>query len=219
MKKLLYLATLVSIMGSQQVHAVKMKLKIEPAELQSRIDNPKYYLYISKSKDSRSSFICAVEDHGRTMDEIQVNFEEDGKTVTFNRNTARRDDKGFLVQQKRGREPRQIQNPDFYRTMRFLTSIWLSGKNNIDFQVYPLDGELLIDDQYRNIMRFYTEASPVVSEAYDENDCEQVTPVYTETIEQPTLKDLREAWNDLQKLREKLGPEEFKKLIKEIQEQ
>jgi hypothetical protein len=222
MKKVLYLAILISTMGFQQIHAIASR--ILPAKWQSLSDKPECTLYISKSKNPRSSYISATEERGSTSDEIRVNLEGDGKTVTFNLKPFVRDHRGFLSS-RRSPEPRQIQNPDFYQSLEnafnakslqnSFVSISPSDTSSISFQVDPFGYERWTDDLYRNIRRLYTEASPVNSDyrPYRSKD-ERVASVRTETTKQQTVEDLRKARKDLQKLRERLGREEFEKLLK-----
>jgi hypothetical protein len=190
MKKLLYIATLVSILGSQQIHATALKFRISPAERRSAINNPKSYLHISKSKDPRNSFISAIEEHGKWADEILVNLEGDDQTVTFSHNTGTRTGDGMLLLQKLGRV-RQIQSPAFYQTLEdvfnaknlypiqnsFVT-ITMPDTSDIDFQVDPLGCERWTDNLYNHIMRFYAESTPVVHDAYYGKDGDLPGPTH-----------------------------------------
>jgi hypothetical protein len=226
MKNILYLATVVSTLGLQQMHAIASR--ILPEKWQSLSKKPECTLYISKSQDPRSSYIAAIEDRGGTSDEIRVNLEGDGKTVTFNLRPFFRDHCGFPTYHK-GPKPRQIQSPDFYQSLEDVfngkslqnsfVSISLSDKSSLSFQVDPFGYKRWTDGLYRNIRRFYTEASPVNSDyrPYRPKNEQIAASVCTETIKQPTSEDLRKARKDLQKLRAKLGSKEFEKLLEEMQ--
>jgi hypothetical protein len=182
MKKLLYIATLVSSMGSQQVHAVS---SVSPAELQSLAEHPKYFLNITERPPYWFG-VAAIHDKGYDVEEVRAYLikeivHQDNPEIVFNRAMGRRDSNG-VVEWKFPTAPRTIKNPDFYQFIKNVfddkktyhppldpyaeNPIRFSAPEGIDFQVDPLSCERWTDNLYNHIMRFYAESTPVVPDAY-----------------------------------------------------